>query len=285
LPDLETSSKASGHISSLQIMHLRRPAARPVPGILAGLGYPLRGARFVYVEHRGLAKFWLPPIALSCFAFGAVIWLALAVHGRFAEELWATPVGEGWSEVAMQVLHRILSWLIALALISAGMLVVALGTSVIAAPFNDALSEAVEVIAAGRTPAPFNLPRMLRSLGRTLGLELGKWLLYAAVMGPLWIVNWLLPGPGSVLYLVAGTSITALFFAIDYLDFSAARHDWSLRQRAGLAVTRLPSVMGLGFGIWVLLFIPVINLLFMPAAVAGATLLFLDLQPDSEKAR
>jgi CysZ protein len=187
------------------------------------------------------------------------------------------------------VLHRLLSWLIAIALISAGALCVALGTSVIAAPFNDALSEAVEVIAASRTPAPFSVARMLRSLGRTLGLELGKWMLYASVMGPLFILNWLLPGPGSVLYLVAGTSITALFFAVDYLDFSAARHDFTLRQRALLARTRLRSVMGLGFGIWALLFIPVINLLFMPAAVAGATLLFLDLQPgtvpSSEKAR
>jgi CysZ protein len=258
-----------------------KPADLPAPGFFAGLGYPLRGARFVYVEHRGLAKFWLPPIALSSLAFAAVIWLALAVHGRFAEELWATPVGEGWFEGVKQVLHQLLSWLIAIALISAGALVVALGTSVIAAPFNDALSEAVEVIAAGRSPAPFSLARMLRSLGRTLGLELAKWLLYASIMGPLWILNWVLPGPGSVLYLVAGTSITALFFAVDYLDFSAARHDFTLRQRAVLASTRLGSVMGLGFGIWALLFIPVINLLFMPAAVAGATLLFLDLQPAS----
>jgi CysZ protein len=265
-------------------MRSNEPPLRPTPGFLAGLGYPLRGARFVYVEHRGLAKFWLPPIALSLLAFAAVIWLALAVHGRFAEELWATPVGEGWFEVAQQVLHRLLSWLIAIALISAGALCVALGTSVIAAPFNDALSEAVEGIASGRTAAPFSLARMLRSLGRTLGLELGKWLLYAGIMGPLLILNWLLPGPGSILYLLVGTTITALFFAVDYLDFSAARHDFTLGQRAVLVRTRLPSAMGLGFGIWALLFIPVVNLLFMPAAVAGATLLFLDLQP-SDKAR
>jgi CysZ protein len=265
-------------------MHSSEPSARPAPGFLAGLGYPLRGARFVYVEHRSLAKFWLPPIALSLLAFGAVIWFALAVHGRFAEELWATPVGEGWFEVVKQVMHRLLSWLIAIALMSAGALVVALATSVIAAPFNDALSEAVEVIATGRTAASFSLARMLRSLVRTLGLELGKWSIYAAIMGPLLMLNWLLPGPGSVLYLVAGTSITALFFAVDYLDFSAARHDFTLRRRARLARTRLPSVMGLGFGIWGLLFIPVINLLFMPAAVAGATLLFLDLQTN-ENAR
>jgi CysZ protein len=266
---------------------MRPSEPRPEPariGFFAGLGYPLRGARFVYVEHRGLAKFWLPPIALSALAFGAVVWVALAVHGRFAEELWATPVGEGGFEVVKQVLHRLLSWLIAIALMSVGVLVVALGTSVIAAPFNDALSEAVEVIAAGRKAAPFSLRRMLRSLVRTLGLELAKWLLYAAIVGPLLILNWLLPGPGSVLYMLAGTCITALFFAVDYLDFSAARHDFTLRRRARLVRTRLRSVMGLGFGIWALLFIPVVNLLFMPAAVAGATLLFLDLQAN-DKAR
>lgn len=248
------------------------------PGFVSALQYPLRGARFVYVQHRGLARYWVPPIVLSALALGAVVWLALATHDRVAASLWAVPAGDAWFDHVKQWLHSVLSWLIALALVAAGAMAVALSTSVIAAPFNDALSEAVEAIQTGKPPRPMSLARLLTDLRRTVGLELGKWLLYVAVMGPLLVISWLIPGPGSLLYAVFGSAISVLFFAVDYLDFSAARHDLSVGQRVGFIRRNFGSVIGLGSSLWVLLFVPGLNLLLMPAGVAGATLLFLDLR-------
>ena len=46
----------------------------------------------------------------------------------------------------------------------------------------------------------------------------------------------------------------------------------------GITRRQLPAVAGFGTGVWVLLFIPLVNLLFMPAAVAGGTMLFVELQ-------
>jgi CysZ protein len=249
-------------------------------GFFAGLAYPIRGARLVYLEQRRLARFWLPPIGLTAAAFGLVFWFALSVHSALAERLWATPLGEGFFHAVQQSLHRLLGWLIALGLIGLGGLLVLLSASVIAAPFNDALSEAVEELRSGRTALGWRPLRVLKDVVRSVGLELSKWLIYAAVMGPLLILNWLLPGPGSLLYIVVGAGITALFFAVDYLDFAAARHDLSVRERAAFARSHLAAVMGLGSCIWLLLFIPLVNLFFMPAAVAGATLLFLDLRAE-----
>jgi len=37
-------------------------------------------------------------------------------------------------------------------------------------------------------------------------------------------------------------------------------------------------VAGFGTGVWILLFVPLVNLFFMPAAVAGGTMLFLGLE-------
>jgi uncharacterized protein involved in cysteine biosynthesis len=48
--------------------------------------------------------------------------------------------------------------------------------------------------------------------------------------------------------------------------------------RFGLARSRFSTMFGFGTGVWAFLFIPLVNLLFMPAAVAGGTLLFLDLE-------
>ena len=39
-----------------------------------------------------------------------------------------------------------------------------------------------------------------------------------------------------------------------------------------------------GTGVWLFLFVPLVNLLFMPAAVAGGTLLFLELERAAEPA-
>jgi uncharacterized protein involved in cysteine biosynthesis len=41
-------------------------------------------------------------------------------------------------------------------------------------------------------------------------------------------------------------------------------------------------VLGFGASVWVLLLIPLVNLFFMPAAVAGGTMLFLDLHPSKD---
>jgi len=43
-------------------------------------------------------------------------------------------------------------------------------------------------------------------------------------------------------------------------------------------------MFGFGTGVWLFLFIPFLNLFFMPAAVAGGTLLYLDLEGPGEPA-
>jgi uncharacterized protein involved in cysteine biosynthesis len=37
-------------------------------------------------------------------------------------------------------------------------------------------------------------------------------------------------------------------------------------------------MLGFGFAVWACLFVPLLNLVFMPLSVAGGTLLFLDLE-------
>src|SRR5690349_5973872 len=73
----------------------------PTVGLFQGAGYPLRGARFVYVEHRALARYWLPPIALASLVTALAAWLVLDHRHDLLEAVWtAPPVGDGlWSDV------------------------------------------------------------------------------------------------------------------------------------------------------------------------------------------
>jgi CysZ protein len=159
-----------------------------------------------------------------------------------------------------------------------GLVLVLVLSSVVAAPFNDALSEAVEHILTGEKAPAFSFGRMLADVVRTVRLELGKALLYALIVGPMFLASFFLPGVGQLVSLV-GVGLTAVYLGIDYVDWPAARRNWSVGDRVAFTRRQLPAVTGFGTGVWVLLFIPLLNLLFMPAAVAGGTMLFLALQP------
>jgi CysZ protein len=129
----------------------------------------------------------------------------------------------------------------------------------------------------GKPAPPFSFAHVLADIVRTVRLELGKALLYMLVVGPMFLASFFIPGVGQAISLV-GFALTAVYLGIDYVDWPAARRDWSVGDRVGFARRQLPAIAGFGTGVWVLLFIPLVNLLFMPAAVAGGTMLFIELE-------
>lgn len=247
------------------------------PGdFIKGLIAPLRGLAILR-RHPGLARFWVPPIILTALALTASIVFSIRYHDDVVQLVWSAPGTEDWAGKILTGLHVLLRAFALIIGIGLGMLICIALANVIAAPFNDALSEVVEEIETG-VPAPaFSLKRLVKDLGRTVRLELLKLLIYVGVMGPMLIASWLLPGVGQLLYLVFGGLFTVTYFALDYLDWPASRRGMSLSER--LALFRVRPLMALGFGcsVAVCLFVPLLNLFFMPLAVAGGTRLFLDL--------
>jgi CysZ protein len=97
-------------------------------------------------------------------------------------------------------------------------------------------------------------------------------------MLPRFVLQFLIPVVGALLYTVFGFVFTATYFAVDYVDWPATRRGYGVRQRASLVRQRFVPMLGFGAGVYLFLMIPIVNLFFMPAAVAGGTLLFLDLE-------
>lgn len=255
-------------------------------GFARGLTYVVRGMRFVYLEHPKLARYWVVPILITGVALGAVFYGAGSYYDDLAGVLWSL-FPESWSEASGWVggLLTALRWLIELVagiLITLfGLVLVLLLSSVVAAPFNDALSEAIEHILTGDVAPQFSFRRMLADIARTVRLELLKVLVYLGVVGPMFLASIILPGIGQIVSLV-GFALTAVYLGVDYVDWPAARRDWSVRDRITFVRRQLPALAGFGAGVWVLLFIPLVNLFFMPAAVAGGTILFLTLHPPEK---
>ena len=159
-------------------------------GFVRGVTYALRGMRFVYLQHPKLARYWVFPILITTIALVAVFYGAGSYYDDFAGAVWSL-FPESWNEATGWAggLVKALRWLIELI---AGVLITVLGlvlvlvsSSVVAAPFNDALSEAVEHILTGEQAPPFSLRRMLADVARTIRLEVLKVLVYLLVVGPM----------------------------------------------------------------------------------------------------
>jgi CysZ protein len=210
--------------------------------------------RFVYLQHPKLARYWVFPVLITGLALVAVFAGAGSYYDDLGDAVWSL-FPESWNEATGWIggLLTALRWLIELI---AGLLIMLL---------------------TGELAPPFSLRRMMADLVRSVRLELLKVLVYVAVVGPMFLASFFIPGLGQVISLI-GFALTAVYLGIDYVDWPAARRNWSVGDRVSFTRRQLPAVAGFGTGVWLLLFIPLINLLFMPAAVAGGTMLFIALQ-------
>jgi len=247
-------------------------------GYWRGLAYPFRGMRFVFFQHPGLVRYWIVPILITLVILAAMLWGVWQYHDSVVNLLWDEPTGEGFWVGVATFFHGVVEVLLALLLALVGFVVVLLSSSVIAAPFNDALSEEVERLITGRPGPPFTIRVLLRDVVRTVGLELAKLLLYMLIVGPLWVASLLLPVVGQVVYTIFWFVFTAMYWAVDYVDWPASRRNRGIAYRFQMLKRHFLPMLGYGTGVWLFLFVPGLNLLFMPAAVAGGTMLYLDLE-------
>jgi CysZ protein len=248
-----------------------------VVGFWRGLTYPFKGMRFVFLQHPELIRFWGPPILIVLTLIALVLFAGWELEDDVVSWMWAPPSGEGWMGWLLSALHGLLRALVTLVLWVLGLVAVVFASNVIAAPFNDLLSEEVERLVTGREGPRFSLAVLARDVVRTVLLELAKLSLYFAVMAPTFLLSFI-PVIGPVLYAVVGFLFTTLYFAVDYIDWPASRRNRGIRYRFGILREHFLPMFGFGTGVWLFLFIPLVNLLFMPAAVAGGTLLFLDVE-------
>lgn len=247
-------------------------------GFWSGIGYPFAGMRFVYVRHPELVRIWIFPIALTFLAIGFATWGSWTYSDEIVEWMWASPQGDGFFAGMLRTLRGALSFLVFAVVWATSLFSVVALSNVIAAPFNDALSEEVERIVTGEKGPPFSVAALVRDLFRTLRLELSKLAIFLGVMAPLLCCSFVVPGVGQIAYSVVGFIFTATYLAVDYIDWPACRRNKSTSYRWSVVRSRFGPCFGFGAGVFFMLWIPILNLFFMPAAVAGGTLLFLDLE-------
>ncbi len=234
--------------------------------------YIIRGAIFVW-SHKVLWKYAAAPIIISI----AVLIGSYALLYDVVLRIFSPYRTEEWYD---QILYYLVIIVLTLSLLAVSLFILARLASTIAAPFNDIISQKTEEISAGIFhESPFSLSRFLRDSMRLLGHAfriLGLYLILL-ILGLLLL---LIPVIGGVLYTFFGILVSAYMFAYEYLGYPMDRRRYSWQEKRRFLRSKVTSILGFGLGTLAIASIPIVNFLFIPAAVAGGTLFFLDLSTD-----
>ena len=233
----------------------------------AGAGYVWKGFRLI--RRPGLRRYFLMPILLNVLIFSMLTWYGTGKLTALAHQY--LPESGGWWIAILALLAAVLVGLAFLVLIFFGFTLL---LNLIGAPFNDLLAEKVEAMLNGESKGPASgwsrLPAVAVAAVKN---ELKKYI-YFLILGLLVLIPAWIPGLNVVVAPVLSVLVGGWMLAIEYLAYPMGRHDQlfpAVRKWAGANF-----LLSLGFGLTVLLFTmtPLVNLLIMPAAVAGATLMW-----------
>ncbi len=236
--------------------------------ILSGVGYFFQGIRIV--RQKSLRPFVLMPVVVNFLVFTAAILLAIDQYGNLLG--WLLPGGDRWwAEFA-----RIFLWIFfAAATLTVLFFTFTLLANVIGAPFNGLLSEKVELILAGADGKwPATSGGFLSTIIPSIASEFRK-LSYFLVLAALLVLLTLVP----LVNLVSPFfwfAFSSWMLAVEYLAYPMENHEIYFSQvKAKLKQDRW-AALGFGMGCLVAGMIPLVNFFVMPAAVAGATAMWVE---------
>ena len=245
-----------------------------------GAGDFQRGAAHAFAGLRliarpGLRRFVLVPLLVNLVVFGAaIVWLAGVFGGFVSSVVGSVP---GWLDWLAWILWPLFGLTVALT----GFYTFTLVANVIGAPFNGLLSERVEDLLAPDTRRPPSAP-FARELIAAPVAELGK-LAWFVVLAVPFLLLFLIPVV-NVVAPFAWFAFSAWTLAREYADYPMGNHRLGFwRQRAVLR-QRGAMVMGFGAAVLAMTLVPILNFVAMPAAVAGATRLWVMDLPQPERA-
>jgi CysZ protein len=228
--------------------------------LLRGVGYFFSGIQLIFRPK--LRLFVILPLLINILLFSLAIyggWLGLQ-QGMTAIQHW---LPEAWAW---------LHWLLYPLFILLAVLIFIFGFSslinFIGAPFNGLLAEQVEMQLTGQAMPSIalkNTPKILCAEVQKIGYSL-RYLIPLGIISLIPIINFISP----FLWLLWG----AWLMSLQYLAYPFENHGiLAPAQRAYLAQRRGLS-LGFGGGVLLVSLLPIVNFLAMPAAVAGATLMF-----------
>ena len=229
-----------------------------------GAGYFIKG--FELIRTPGIRRFVFIPLTVNLILFGYAFYYMFLQLESYMLTL------EDWLGESFSWLSSFIWPLAVLFILVVFSFIFSSVANWLAAPFNGLLSEKVEALLTNQPLNDGSAFDVVKDIPRTLDRELSKLGYYLPRAIGFFLLYWILPVIGQVLWFL----FLAWMMAIQYKDYPFDNHKISftdmrhaLTQRKGLSYS---------FGITTALFsmIPLVNLVVMPVAICGATALWVD---------
>lgn len=243
---------------------------------MPGINYFLRGLSML--NEPGIRRYVVLPVLVNLVLFGLLTWALVDQLSSLSS--WLESVLVDWLEWLLWLL-----WLLAalLWLVIYGYCFSIVSNS-IAAPFYGLLAEKVQAKATGQSlDSPLTWPALVSMVKRTLVREVQKLLyLLPRLLGVIVITLplYFIPVIG-VLTPFIWFAWSAWSLALENVDYAADNNAVTFSDMRMQMSKDRAAHMAFGAGAALACAIPLLNLLAVPAAVAGGTLLWLERHPQS----
>ncbi|MDR3238195.1 MAG: EI24 domain-containing protein [Spirochaetia bacterium] len=210
-----------------------------------------------------IIPFLLNIIILSAIFYFSFVTLRPLIYGNIPES--------GWLFTAIRFIITPLL-LIVQAVIT--ILIYSIVGTIITAPFNDFLSQKVEVKAFGEDfDEKLTLASIVADIVRAIGNVLKLLLLIIGVNIILLLLN-IIPVLGSLLYTIIGFLTTVFFLGFQFYDFPLERRRFTFGEKLKISFSFIKQILGVGTAFFLLSLIPLVNFLGLNMGTIGATVMF-----------
>ncbi len=236
--------------------------------LFKGAGYLLKG--FSLMNQQGIRSFAYLPMAINIALFSIAIWLGYSQFDSWSNSLMPTWLPEWLLNGIMWIIMPIFTALVSIIVFFSFSII----ANFLASPFNGPLAEAVEKKLTGQAPPVLAWQQIIKDTPSVLWNELKKIKYFL-----LWII------PLFILSLVPVVNIAApvLWFlfsgwmlSLEYHDYPMGNHHLKFPAQRDKLKTQRGITLGFGLATLAMTMIPVVNFIVIPAAVAGATALYLE---------
>ena len=234
----------------------------------SGASYFFRG--FSLIHLKGIKRFIFIPLLINLVLFSVAFYFAVQ------EIEYYMAIAESWLPDWLTWLSNILWPLIVISILVIFSFIFSTAANWLAAPFNGMLSEKVELLLTDKKIPDTTMDELIKDIPRTLGREVQKFLYYLPKAILFFLIFLFLPIIGQIIWFI----FIAWMMAIQYKDYPFDNHKIpfdimtaTLKKNQGLSYS---------FGATTMLFamLPLVNLIVMPVAICGATLLWVEQYRD-----
>ncbi|OGT47293.1 MAG: hypothetical protein A3E83_00740 [Gammaproteobacteria bacterium RIFCSPHIGHO2_12_FULL_41_20] len=234
--------------------------------ILAGIYYLIEG--FKLITQPGLRRFVLVPLVINILLFSILFFVLRYYLVEFNQ--WFTQFLPAWLHWLSMVVWVVFVLGFFLMFVSIFVTI----TNILSAPFNSLLAEKVELYLTGVILEQRSVFANIKTIPHVLLRQLAIIVYYLPRAAGILILFFI-----PIVQMVAAVIwfvFNAWFMTLTYVDYPTDNHRMSWQQMYAWLEQR--RWLGLGFGISVLVvsLVPLLNLFVVPAAVAGATKLWVE---------